>query len=268
MQYLEYLETHIINKCNLNCKGCSHFSNIVDDEDAAVDITVFEHDFSRLSEFFDHIFTIRLMGGEPFLNPEIGRYIEIVRRYFPKTDLRILTNGLLIPEIEDSILADIAKNDVVLDISCYPVTERIRDKIEHRLHAFGIQSNFSKLVVDFHKRLNLQGNHDIQEMYSHCPSKICTFVSNGKLALCPAPFMSKFLNKRFDTNINIEGDLLDLYKPGLTADDIKEYLKRPMKSCGYCSDPEDFKWECGKVPELKDWLVEESLERCNHGSSL
>lgn len=66
MQYLDYLETHIINKCNLNCKGCSHFSNIVDDEDAPVDITVFEKDFARLSELFDHIFTIRLMGGRTF----------------------------------------------------------------------------------------------------------------------------------------------------------------------------------------------------------
>ena len=80
MQYLDYLETHIINKCKLNCKGCSHFSNIVDDEDAPVDITVFEKDFARLSELFDHIFTIRLMGGEPFLNPDMGKYIEKERR--------------------------------------------------------------------------------------------------------------------------------------------------------------------------------------------
>ena len=268
MQYLDYLETHIINKCNLNCKGCSHFSNIVDDEDAPVDITVFEKDFARLSELFDPIFTIRLMGGEPFLNPDMGKYIEIVRKYFPKTDLRILTNGLLIPKTEDTILNSIAENGVVLDISCYPVTDRIRDQIESRLQMFGIQSNFSELVIDFHKRLNIQGNHDIQEMYTSCPSKICTFVSNGKLALCPAPFMSKFLNKRFNTQIDVESDLLDLYEPGITADRIKEYLKRPMKSCGYCSDPEDFKWECGKKPMLEDWLVQESLEKCNHGSTL
>lgn len=265
MKYLEYLETHIINKCNLNCKGCSHFSNIVDEEDATVDINGFERDFARLRELFDHIFTIRLMGGEPFLNPYIGKYIEIVRKYFPKTDLRVLTNGLLVPSVADGILKDIANNDVVLDISCYLVTDMIRDKIEGRLKLYGIESNFSELVVDFHKRLNVQGNHDIREMYLSCPSKTCTFVSNGKLAICPAPFMSKFLNKRFNTGIDVEGDLLDLYKPDLEADDIIDYLKRPMKSCGYCSEPEDFKWECGNTPRLEDWLVEESLERYNHG---
>lgn len=265
MKYLGYLETHIINKCNLNCKGCSHFSNIVDEEDSVVDINVFERDFWRLSELFDHIFTIRLMGGEPFLNPDMGKYIEIVRKYFPKTDLRILTNGLLIPNAEDCVLQDIANHNVSLDISCYPVTDRIRDKIEGRLNAYGIKSNFSELVIDFHKRLNVQGDHDINEMYGSCPSKVCTFVSDGKLAICPAPFMSRFLNKRFNTGIDVNDDLLDLYKPDLTPEDIIEYLKKPMKSCGFCSAPEDFKWECGKVPELEDWLVAESLERYNHG---
>lgn len=265
MKYLEYLETHIINKCNLNCKGCSHFSNIVDEEDAIVDIDVFERDFARLGELFDHIFTIRLMGGEPFLNPNIGKYIEIVRKYFPQTDLRILTNGILIPNIVDYVLKDIADYGVILDISCYPVTDKIRDEIEKKLNSYGIKSKFSELTTDFHKRLNVQGDHDIREMYSSCPSKRCTFVSNGKLAICPAPFMSRFLNKRFGTGIDVESDLLDLYKPELSAEYIRDYLKRPMKSCGYCSEPEEFKWECGKTPMLEDWLVEESLERYNYG---
>lgn len=266
MQYLDYLETHIINKCNLNCKACSHFSNIVDDEDATVDIAVFEQDFARLRELFDHIFTIRLLGGEPFLVPDIGNYLKIVRKYFPKSDLKVVTNGLLIPSVSENVLKDISKNNVALDISCYPVTDRIRSKIEDRLNLYGIKSNFSELVVNFHKRLNIQGDHDVYEMYANCPSKICTFVSNGKLALCPAPFMSRFLNKRFHAGIDVESDLLDLYKPGLTADDIKRYLKQPMKSCGYCSEPEDFKWECGKTPILEDWLVKESLEKYNNGS--
>lgn len=116
------------------------------------------------------------------------------------------TRSSLMWETIHIILNSIAENGVVLDISCYPVTDRIRDQIESRLQMFGIQSNFSELVIDFHKRLNIQGNHDIQEMYTSCPSKICTFVSNGKLALCPAPFMSKFLNKRFNTQIDVESD--------------------------------------------------------------
>ena len=147
MKYLEYLETHIINKCNLNCKGCSHFSNIVDEEDASVNIMVFERDFARLAELFDHIFTIRLMGGEPFLNTNIGEYIKIVRKFFPETDLRILSNGLLVPTVADCILQKIADNNVALDISCYPQTDKIRHKIEHRLNSFGIKFQFSEPVA-------------------------------------------------------------------------------------------------------------------------
>lgn len=259
MQFLEYLETHVINICNLNCKGCSHFSNIVDEDDAIVDIINFEKDFIRLRELFDHIFMIRLMGGEPFINKELGDYIIIVRKYFPESDLRILTNGLLIPSASENLLDIIAANEVVIDISSYPVTESIRPQIEERLEKFGIKCNFSELVTKFHKRLNIEGTHNPVEMFKSCPSKICTFVHDGKLAVCPAPFMSVFLNKRFGTNIEVECDLLDLYQDGITAEYVKDYLRKPMKSCGYCSLPEDYMWECGLVPKLEDWLVAGSL---------
>ena len=261
LQYLEYLETHVINKCNLNCKGCSHFSNIVEDEDSVVELEVFERDFKRLRELFDHIFMIRLMGGEPFLNENLEKYVEIVRKYFPKSDLRILTNGILIPKVGDQLLNQLSIKGVKIDISCYKPTNDLRKEIENRLQMFGIEFDFSEVINTFHRRLNLSGDNDKQEMYSCCPSNICTFIHDGKMAVCPAPFMSKFLNKRFNTSVYVESDLLDLNQPNITAEIVKKYLKTPMKSCGFCSMPEDFKWQCGTKPVLEDWLIEKSMRR-------
>ena len=30
--FLNYLEINIVDQCNLNCKGCAHFSNICDNK--------------------------------------------------------------------------------------------------------------------------------------------------------------------------------------------------------------------------------------------
>ena len=47
MQHLDYLEMHLMNSCNLKCKGCSHFSNIATDEDIE-DISSFEKNIERM----------------------------------------------------------------------------------------------------------------------------------------------------------------------------------------------------------------------------
>lgn len=73
-----YLETHVADMCNLKCRGCMHFSNIAIHPNYP-DLQKFERDFRRLSELFSNIFIIRLMGGEPLLNPGLGEYIRIAR---------------------------------------------------------------------------------------------------------------------------------------------------------------------------------------------
>lgn len=66
MQHLDYLEMHLMNSCNLKCKGCSHFSNIATDEDIE-DISSFEKNIERMSKVQPVIYKIRLLGGDAFL---------------------------------------------------------------------------------------------------------------------------------------------------------------------------------------------------------
>lgn len=261
MKYLNYLETHIINKCNLNCVGCSHFSNIIDNEDAGVDIEIFRNDFKRLGELFDHIFMIRLMGGEPLLNERVAEYLEIVREYFPMTNLKLLTNGLLIPDMPDGVLKRIAETNTIFDISSYPPTLKIKEKIEKKAFKFGIVCEFSEPIIRFHKRFNLYGTSEPCKTFAECSSNICTFLRNGKIAACPAAFTVDSVNKRFNTDIDVTSDRLDIYQAGITAEDILKHILTPMKSCCYCSQPEDFEWKCGKKPILEDWLVKDALEK-------
>ena len=93
---LLYLETHVADTCNLKCRGCMHFSNIAVKANSP-DLEDFDRDFARLSHLFTNIFIIRLMGGEPLLNPRLKEYMRIVRHYFPAAEIRIVSNALLVP---------------------------------------------------------------------------------------------------------------------------------------------------------------------------
>ena len=92
--YITYMETNIIDSCNLNCKGCSHFSSLFTDKDF-YDVNSFARDVQRISEKFD-VIRFRLLGGEPFKKHDLADYIKISAKHFPKTHVHLVTNGLLI----------------------------------------------------------------------------------------------------------------------------------------------------------------------------
>ena len=72
--YLSYLEFHVADHCNLNCKYCTHYSPLVE-KPVFTDYERFEADFRQLKKLIIDIGVIRIVGGEPLLNPELGKYI-------------------------------------------------------------------------------------------------------------------------------------------------------------------------------------------------
>jgi len=49
--FLNYLEINIVDQCNLNCKGCAHFSNICDNNFVSLD--KYKHDLEMIAETLD-----------------------------------------------------------------------------------------------------------------------------------------------------------------------------------------------------------------------
>ena len=126
--FIPYLETNLIDGCNLNCKGCTHFASLFT-RDEFYPLENFRRDVRRISQSCD-VIKFRLLGGEPFLLKNLDEYIKIARQYLPKADLRIVTNGLLIPDVAPKIFDFIRENNFVIDISAYAPTLKILDKIK------------------------------------------------------------------------------------------------------------------------------------------
>ncbi|MCR5040503.1 MAG: radical SAM protein, partial [Clostridia bacterium] len=149
---LDYLEIEISEFCNLNCKGCTNCSNIATRKQF-YEFDEYSKDLHRISEIFSGIKKIRLLGGEPFLNPRIVDYAGLVRELFPDSDLRIVTNGLLLPRIDIAVLRELSRLGAFLDISAYPPSRKRRKQIAARLNEAGLGFNFGPPVVVFFKQL-------------------------------------------------------------------------------------------------------------------
>jgi molybdenum cofactor biosynthesis enzyme MoaA len=76
---LKYLELHLTDHCNLNCKGCGHYSPIAQENFAS--FVEFKKDMLRLGHLFRNIQIIRLMGGEPLLHPDVAFFLLKTRAY-------------------------------------------------------------------------------------------------------------------------------------------------------------------------------------------
>ena len=113
-------EVHVSEHCNLNCKGCFHFSPLAEPE--FLDVIQYEKDLARLSELFYHeVEYINLMGGEPLLNPEIIKIIQLTRQYFPHGKIRVVTNGLKLGEMPDEFWEACHDNSVSINPTLYPI---------------------------------------------------------------------------------------------------------------------------------------------------
>lgn len=118
-----HLEIHLADHCNLNCAGCSHYSPLANP--TFCDISQLHYSLSKLSDFANEFRTIRLLGGEPLLNPEVADVIKAVRSYFPNTHIELLSNGIMLmspyaEHINETFWESCRKNNIVISISIYP----------------------------------------------------------------------------------------------------------------------------------------------------
>ena len=257
---LDYVESEITEFCNLNCKGCADFINLVPDKKHYA-LEEFTKDYTRLSELFYTVKKIRLMGGGPLLNPQLGEYVKVCRKLFPAADIRIVTNGLLIPKLSPKTLQTIQKNKCKFDISNYPPTRKMFPKIKARLDAFGIEYTLGFPMNFFLKTILEKPALDPAPAFKNCLFTHCHMLSHGKFSPCSYAHCIGRLNSYFGLSYP-ETDCVNLYSD-ITGEEILRRFHRPHEFCKYCAKGAvPFRWQAGirgKKANKYDWLVQESF---------
>lgn len=260
---LDKLEFQVTDHCNLKCRGCSHFSNLVDDE-VFYDVEQFRKDITRLSELL-RIKTISVLGGEPLLNPDLAEIIDIIKTAFPNdTEIQIITNGLLLERMSDKLISTIREKGVTLLISQYKPTLKRISHIDDFLQSHMLSYRLTGSVEggSFNKFKNLKGNSNPQWALKVCGRSDCTFMSPNHISRCGFPYFVKYFNKYFNYDITQE-DLINIHDEKLTGIKLKAMLLKPMRICSYCTEPVEFEWErqAQNKVSVDDWCVEVPVEK-------
>ncbi|MBQ7630951.1 MAG: radical SAM protein [Selenomonadaceae bacterium] len=252
-KYLPYLEFHIADHCNMNCKYCEHYSGLVKTP-KFTNLERFTRDFEQLHKFIDDIGVIRILGGEPLLNPEVGEYVKLSRKLYPLTNIFVVTNAILLPKMPDEFFQTLRENNAGIHISFYPPLESkmpaIKKFLEEKQVSFYVADSPAK---EFTIKQTLTRHNSKREVFLQCFQANCHNLYEGKIAACFLPFTTKYFNEYYDKNLPEDG-ALDLYEEGLTTEKLKKFLLTPFERCSYCTPPISAKWGTISHPSpITDW---------------
>ena len=254
-KYLPYLEFHIADHCNLNCKACEHYAGLVKAPHFP-DFDQFSKDMHRLHELIDDIGVIRILGGEPLLNPEVERYIRLSREMYPIAEIFVVTNGLILKSMPESFFETMREARAGISVSLYPP---MRDKLQD-LYYFLLEQKIpfgiSHMYDEFTIKQTLHRHDHPQEIFLNCFQAHCHNLYEGKIAACFLPFTTKYFNQYFQKDLPEDG-AIDLHDPSLTTSILHKSLLFPFERCRYCKPPVSVPWKQISNPSvLSDWVIE------------
>lgn len=253
---MKQFDVNLVDHCNMKCKGCLRFSNLVDTP-AFADFDTMVKDWKRIKELFWGVERIKLMGGEPLLSPDLCKYIDVVRSIFPDSDIMVTTNAILINEKCTELFETMKRNNCFFDISLYAPMEKRLPEIERILSENHVwyKVNYSK--DDFYKVMSKTPDYDADEMYEVCMAKNCHHLREGKISVCSRPQYSHIINERYGVSLPTDCGVWDIHEKNIDAWELDKNLSSSFESCKYCAPPVSYEWgrADSKTAEYDDWFV-------------
>lgn len=122
IEKLDSIEVDIVSHCNLNCKSCTHFSPIA--KPWYIDINDFKNDVTKVSELLtdEKVGRLYILGGEPLLHHQISEILRIARDAYRRIPIIIITNGFLLPKMDEEFWRVCAKENIEIEVTRYPVS--------------------------------------------------------------------------------------------------------------------------------------------------
>lgn len=252
-------EVHLADHCNLNCRGCSHFSPV--SKPYILSPSVYAKDISRLSEVLprERVRRIRLLGGEPLLNPNVEDIISLTANAYPNVLIELVTNGLLLATQPKSFWTTCRDNSVVILISRYPIPvdiERIsttakQEGVKLVIGPTGKYKSFFKWVFDIHGKQNAFLSH----IFCFNNGYTCQ-LKDGRFYPCSASAYYENFASRFSiTAPDKKLSSLDIYD-SINTDDFFKLISHPVEMCKYCNmrkKTPNAGWGLSKK-EIDEWI--------------
>lgn len=226
---IQYIETHLVDHCNLRCAGCSHFSGLA--QPYYKSLEDFINEMEQLSKITNQeVSTIRLMGGEPLLHPQWLEFCLETRRLFPYSEIVFVTNGILIGQVKKEEIEKFNEAQIALCISDYGL------KLDfEKINQFKIRYFHGKTSM-YNISLNLEGNQNKILSFNNCDlvQGRWYFFKDGRIYQCCIMANIDYFCSYFYEKIDYDLDdiSIDIYTH--TEKEIIEFLNTPHNACRYC----------------------------------
>ena len=173
--------------------------------------------------------------------------MEITRREFPDGELIILTNGLLLPELENSRHGNFWQackdNSVNITVTIYPLKfnyEALLQKAEEYGVSLAMSSDIHATelteitkITDKHT-FDLSGEAGKGYFLTCCYFNKFNVLKDGRYYMCPPSAHIGIFNKAFDQNLELtEADSLDIYKAE-SWEELAKFAADYVPFCRYC----------------------------------
>lgn len=249
------LEIHLADHCILNCYSCTHYSPIA--PESFCDLNILEESLKRLSKMQKSFGKIHLLGGEPLLNPDIVEAIRIVRKYFDKTDIMLVTNGILLPKMSDLFWEICRSCNIMVGITIYPIKVKydelfsLCEEEDVRCKIFGERSgtDWYCFKLDYHEKVS-----DCYINYERCMMKVCWQLKEDRIYSCPTCAYIDFVNNRFGTHFKIRrNDYLQVNKL-INKYQLRWFRFKAKPFCSYCILPsQNMGWKLS-AKNMEEWI--------------
>ena len=243
---IPYFETHITEACNLKCRGCSHFSVLAKPKHK--DLAEFDREFKRLSEI-EEVSIIRLMGGEPLLNPNLMEYLRIARKYFPGSHIALVSNGILADRLIPH-QREIAELRINLTFSDYDLGNQNLTECNE------VHNKWSLYNIS----LDPSGQQDKDKSYQNCDIRQHEwfyFMDGRFYPCCIAGTIHDFWNHfKLDWGMTPEDLSIDIFTH--TAQEIEDFIHRPCELCRFCDTirrQQTYKPFSLSTGDMKEWTI-------------
>lgn len=178
--FLMRIEYHVVDHCNLNCKGCAHFSNI--SPHSFRDVNDFEKEISCLASKIK-LDELRIMGGEPLLHPNLVSFLSVARKYYTKSKITVCTNAIALNRMNDDFWDCMRKNKIGLELTMYPPMKEKFGDVIRLVHKNRIKIMHIHVADYFVGTMNRKGDSDPVITHKHCTMRICHHLRGGTLSL-------------------------------------------------------------------------------------
>lgn len=231
---LASLDVVVTEKCSLKCEKCSNLMQYYQNP-KNFNMEEIKGSLEKVLTVVDKIYELRILGGEPFMNPEFESLIEWFASYDKIKKIAILTNATIFPN-EDK-LQKLMNPKVKIWLSDYG---RLSTKLQEWI--VWCKKNQVEYYISKLKKWQDLGRlerysyspAEVKYVYETCGCNDCPVLMNGKLYNCPYAANAANLGALYSEEEKLDAFVLDEGK------DLKERMKKflyerdYLMACHYC----------------------------------